>query len=396
MAVKFLASGDGQPALADGAQQLSQRPMVEAGLLAVGFSRMGGDEYTVLLPEIEDLSIIERVAKCIKQKLEAPFHLKNEVVYVSASIGITLYPNDTGSIEGLFKNADQAMYTAKNQGRNRHCYYSHSMQEKAQSRLHLVNDLRGALAAGQLMVYFQPIVEMSSGHIIKAEALIRWLHPQRGMINPAQFIPLAEETGLIFEIGDWVFHEAMRYVKRWRNLYNPAFQVSVNKSPVQFYKDGDEHSTWLLHLQQMGLPGDCLSIEITEGLLLDSSASINGALHTLHNAHVQIAIDDFGTGYSSLSYLKKFDIDYLKIDQSFVLQLETDKDDLALCEAIIAMAHKLGIKVIAEGVETERQRDILHEAGCNYAQGYLYSKAVAADEFEQLLKLGVLQISEKA
>ena len=349
-------------------------------------ARLGGDEFTVLLTEIDDVSSVERIATCITQKLAAPFRLKDEVSYVSASIGITLYPNDANTIEGLFKSADQAMYVAKNQGRNRHSYFTHAMQEAAQARLRLVNDLRGALAGNQLMVYFQPIVDLTTGRINKAEALIRWQHPERGMVSPAEFIPLAEETGLIFEIGDWVFHESMRWAKRWRALHNPVLQISVNKSPVQFYKDGDDHTAWLSHLRKLDLPGQCIAIEITEGLLMDSNAPITGALHTLRDAGIQISMDDFGTGYSSLSYLKKFHIDYLKIDRSFVRDLATDPNDLALSQAIIVMAHKLGITVIAEGVETEQQRDLLVAAGCDYAQGYWYSKAVPAEEFEGLLK----------
>ena len=352
-------------------------------------ARLGGDEFTVLLVEVEDVTSVERVARCIIEKLAASFQLKDEVAYVSASIGITLYPNDADTIEGLFKNADQAMYVAKEQGRNRHSYFTHALQEAAQNRLRLINDLRGALVGGQFTVYFQPIVELATGRIDKAEALIRWNHPERGRVSPAQFIPLAEETGLILEIGDWVFYESMRWVKRWRTLYNPLLQISVNKSPIQFYKDGDEHEVWLSHLRDIDLSGQGLVIEITEGLLLDSNKSINGALLTLHNSDIQVSIDDFGTGYSSLSYLKKFDIDYLKIDQSFVRHLETDHNDMALCEAIIVMAHKLGIRVIAEGVETGRQRDILAAAGCDYAQGYLYSKPIPAEEFEELLKRGL-------
>ncbi|MDD5301190.1 MAG: EAL domain-containing protein [Gallionella sp.] len=352
-------------------------------------ARLGGDEFTVLLSEVEDVTSVERIAQCITEKLAASFRLKEEVVYVSASIGITLYPNDASDIEGLFKNADQAMYVAKNQGRNRHSYFTSALQEAAQTRLRLINDLRGALAANQFMVYFQPIVELSTGRIDKAEALIRWKHPERGLVSPAQFIPLAEETGLILEIGDWVFREAMRYNKRWRTLYNPVLQISVNKSPIQFYKDGDDHAVWLAYLRDIDMPGQGLVIEITEGLLLDSNTSINGALLTLRNADIHVSIDDFGTGYSSLSYLKKFDIDYLKIDQSFVRHLEVDHNDLVLCEAIIVMAHKLGIKVIAEGVETQKQRDMLAAAECDYAQGYLYSRPIPADEFEELLKRGL-------
>ena len=349
-------------------------------------ARLGGDEFTVLLAELEDVGSVERIATCITQKLAAPFRLKNEMSYVSASIGITLYPNDADTLEGLFKNADQAMYVAKNQGRNRHSYFTHAMQEAAHARLRLVNDLRNALTNNQFMVYFQPIVELATGRINKAEALIRWQHPERGIVSPAEFIPLAEGTGLIFEIGDWVFHESMRWAKRWRALHNPLLQISVNKSPVQFYKDGEDHAAWLSHLRKLDLPGQCIAIEITEGLLMDSNISMTAALLTLREAGIQISMDDFGTGYSSLSYLKKFHIDYLKIDRSFVRDLATDPNDLALSEAIIVMAHRLGIKVIAEGVETKEQRDLLISAGCDYAQGYWYSRPVPAEEFEKLLK----------
>ncbi len=348
--------------------------------------RLGGDEFVVILPDLDDINNIERIAQSIIQKVSEPYYLNEKVAYVSASIGITLYPDDAGTIEELFKNADQAMYVAKNQGRNRHGYFTAAMQEAVQTRLQLIHDLRGALAAGQFMVYFQPIVELATGNINKAEALIRWQHPGRGLVSPVQFIPLAEETGLILEIGDWVFHESMRWTKRWRDMYKPMFQVSVNKSPIQFYKDGDDHAAWLAHLREIDLPGQGLVIEITEGLLLDSNISINSALITLRNSNIQVSIDDFGTGYSSLSYLKKFDIDYLKIDRSFVRDLAIDPNDLALCEAIIVMAHKLGIKVIAEGVETQEQSDMLAAAGCDYAQGYLYSRPVPAEEFEELLK----------
>jgi len=352
-------------------------------------ARLGGDEFAVILSGLDDISSIERVAGNILQQLAEPFQLGNEVAYISASIGITLYPDDATGMEGLLKNADQAMHTAKDKGRNRFSYFTQAMQDAAQTRLRLVNDLRGALAGNQFMVYFQPIVELATGRINKAEALIRWQHPERGMVGPAEFIPLAEETGLIFEIGDWVFHESMRWAKRWRALHNPLLQISVNKSPLQFYKDGDNHTAWLSHLRELDLPGQGIAIEITEGLLLDSNASIAGALLTLRNSDIQVSIDDFGTGYSSLSYLKKFDIDYLKIDQSFVRDLATDPNDLALSEAIIVMAHKLGIKVVAEGVETEQQRDLLVAAGCDYAQGYWYSRPVPPEEFEKLLREGL-------
>jgi diguanylate cyclase (GGDEF)-like protein/PAS domain S-box-containing protein len=264
-------------------------------------ARLGGDEFVVILPELEDIGSAERIAQSIVQKISAPYQLKGEAGYVSASIGITLCPNDSDTIDGLLKNADQAMYAAKNRGRNCHNFFTPLMQKNVQTRQRLINDLRGALVAGQLMVYFQPIVELATGNLNKMEALIRWQHPERGLVSPAEFIPLAEETGLIFEIGDWVFHESMRWVKRWRAMYNPLLQISVNKSPLQFYKDGDEHSEWLAHLHNLGLPGQCVAIEITEGLLLDPNIPITETLRTLRNSDIQVSIDDFGTGYSSLS-----------------------------------------------------------------------------------------------
>lgn len=350
-------------------------------------ARLGGDEFTVILAEIGDTGSVERVAENIRQSLAKPFLLKNEMVYISTSIGITLYPNDATNVDDLLKNADQAMYAAKNEGRNRFRYFTPAMQQSAQDRLRLTNELRGALQARQFRIYYQPIVELATGRIHKAEALIRWLHPELGMVSPAQLIPLAEESGLIVEIGDWVFKESARQLKRWEALYNSRLQVSVNLSPAQFGGvAGCLSKAWLAYLQELELPAQSLVVEITEGLLLNSETGVTDELLGFHDAGIQIAIDDFGTGYSSLSYLKKFDIDYLKIDQSFVRDLVIDPNDRALSEAIIVMAHKLGLKVIAEGVETEAQRALLTQAGCDYAQGFLFSRPLPADEFEALLK----------
>ena len=349
-------------------------------------ARLGGDEFIVILAKLDDAGSAERIAGSILQKLAEPFRLGDELAHVSASIGITLYPDDATGVEDLLKNADQAMYMAKDKGRNRFSYFTQAMQQAAQNRLRLVSDLRGALEANQFRVYYQPIVDLATGSINKAEALIRWQHPERGLISPAEFIPLAEETGLIVEIGDWVFKESARQIKHWRMLHNAAFQISVNMSPVQFRSTDCACNIWVSYLRELELPGQSMVIEITEGLLLDIDANVTDELRGFRDAGIQISIDDFGTGYSSLSYLKKFDIDYLKIDQSFVRDLADDPDDMALSEAIIVMAHKLGLKVIAEGVETEAQRKLLSDAGCDYAQGYLFSRPVPAGEFEELLK----------
>jgi diguanylate cyclase (GGDEF)-like protein len=357
-------------------------------------ARLGGDEFTIILSEMKDVHRANHTAQNIIESLAVPFQLLEDEVFVSASLGITFYPTDTQSISGLFTNADQAMYLAKNLGKNGFCYFTAALQEAAQTRLRLISDLRGALPGKQFALHYQPITELASGKIYKAEALLRWQHPERGLVSPAEFIPVAEETGFIHEIGDWVFHEAIRDLAHWRELFVPELQISVNVSPVQFREDkGNSRGSlegvkknWLNQLDRLGLPGESLVIEVTEGVFLDEKISVSDKFLIMRDAGIQVALDDFGTGYSSLSYLKKLNIDYLKIDQSFVQNLENDTNDQALCEAIIVMAHKLGLKVIAEGVETERQRDILLDFGCDYAQGWLYSKALPADEFEVLLK----------
>ncbi|OIQ96956.1 cyclic di-GMP phosphodiesterase Gmr [mine drainage metagenome] len=350
-------------------------------------ARLGGDEFTVVLPDVSVTGHIEDVAQKIIGRLAEPFQLGDEVVYISASIGITVYPNDADDIDALMKNADQAMYVAKGKGRNRYSYFTLSLQQVAQNRLRLINDLRGALKHSQFQVHFQPIIELTTGQIQKAEALIRWKHPERGMVSPADFIPLAEETGLINEIGNWVFREAARWAGSWDKLFKERCQISVNMSPVQFHLNVNMCDDWMKYLAELGLAGNSIVIEITEGLLLHAGAEVTDNLLKFRDAGIQVAIDDFGTGYSTLSYLKRFDIDYLKIDRSFVTNLEKDADNMALCEAIIVMSHKLGLKVIAEGVETEAQRSLLASAGCDFAQGYLFSKPVPPEQFEKLLKL---------
>ncbi len=347
-------------------------------------SRLGGDEFTVLLTELDDTHTVERIVQDINIKLTEPFKLGEYQAFISASIGISLYPNDTGDLDSLLKNADQAMYVAKNAGRNRSSYFTADLQYLAQKRLHLLNDLRIALVSNQFRVYYQPIVELATGKIHKAEALIRWHHPVHGMVSPIDFIPLAEDTRLIVPIGDWVFREAVNQVKQWRSKYHASFQISVNKSPVQIHKK--EGMPWPDYLKQQGMSGQSISVEITEGILMNEDASVNESLLRFRDAGIQIAIDDFGTGYSSLAYLNKFDIDYLKIDQSFVRNIGPTSSDQALCEAIIVMAHKLGLEVIAEGVETAAQHDMLFAAGCDFAQGYLYSKPVPPEEFEKFMQ----------
>ncbi|MBF0280964.1 MAG: EAL domain-containing protein [Zetaproteobacteria bacterium] len=345
-------------------------------------ARLGGDEFTVVISDVDAMKEIDRTAERVIEALSMPFSLGDEQIFISASIGIAIYPDDSEDLNILFKNADQAMYAAKSMGRKRFRYFTSDLQRVAQKRKHIISDLRIALVEKQFEVFYQPIVNLATGEIYKAEALIRWHHPIHGIIPPIDFIGLAEETGLIIPIGNWVFEQSVSQVTRWRELIHENFQISVNQSPVQIRNDHDSIS-WSDYLERKGLAGEAIKLEITEGLLLHAEQSVNEKLLKFRDAGIQVAIDDFGTGYSSLSYLKKFDIDFLKIDQSFVRGLGSDSSDLVLCEAIIVMAHKLGFKVIAEGVETEMQRDMLLQAGCDYAQGFLYSKAVSADIFEQ-------------
>jgi len=345
-------------------------------------ARMGGDEFTIILTELLDTSSLERILQTLLHAMASVFQLGSEQVFVSASMGITMYPLDGTEIEDLFKNADQALYVAKGAGRNRFSFFTPALQEAAQTRVRLASDLRSGLAGQQFRVVYQPIIEMATGAVHKAEALLRWHHPMRGLISPATFIPIAEASGLIVDIGEWVFQQAAHQVQQWRASLSAQFQISVNKSPVQFQHVGRDHKRWGRQLQAMGLPGDSIAVEITEGLLLDSSASVTDQLLELRDAGIQVSLDDFGTGYSSLSYLQKFDIDFIKIDQSFVRHLVPACTDLALCKAIIVMAHALGMKVVAEGVETEQQRDLLAAAGCDYAQGYLFARPMSAPDFE--------------
>ncbi|MCK9605366.1 MAG: EAL domain-containing protein [Methylomonas sp.] len=347
-------------------------------------ARPGGDEFTLIMDELHDFNSINRVAQSILQAIMKPFQLQDERCYVSVSIGIALYPDDADTLEELLKKADQAMYAAKKLGRSRFCYFTPAMQEAAENRLRLTNDLRHALIDQQIWVAYQPIVDLATGEIRKAEALIRWQHPTRGLISPAEFIPIAEETGLITELGAWVFHQVAEQVSNWRIHHHTQFQISINKSPAQFYNNGEKLADWFEHLQRLGLPGGCIAVEITEGLLLDASSIVSDKLRAFKDAGMQTSLDDFGTGYSSLAYLKKYHIDFLKIDPIFVSNLSVGSIDMALCEAIIVMAHVLGMKVIAEGVETEEQRELLLQAGCDYGQGYLFSKPVTAEAFEKL------------
>ncbi|MCB1956486.1 MAG: EAL domain-containing protein [Rhodocyclaceae bacterium] len=347
-------------------------------------ARIGGDEFTLVQPNLQRSLDVENTAKAILETLSRPFSIGSENVFVSASIGITLYPDDGEWMADLLKNADQAMYEAKRSGRNRFCYYMSAMEESSQLRMQLITALHRAIRAEEFRVDYQPIVELASGRICKAEALLRWHHPEHGVISPDAFIPLAEEIGVIHALGDWVFRKALSDAVRFRAVGGEDIQIGVNLSPVQLRHPERQCLKWTEFVEST-LPASAVIIELTEGVLLDAEDFVVDQLQGLKASGMQFAIDDFGTGYSSLSYLKKFSIDYVKIDRSFTAALAPGSDDLALCEAIVVMAHKLGLKVIAEGIETAEQRELLRAIGCDQGQGYLFARPMPADDLIAML-----------
>jgi len=370
--------------------------LVEAARRIVGcvratdtVARLGGDEFTVILTGLESMNGVERIAQSIVSRLQAPFALQAANPVVSASIGISVFPADAVSPEDLVRNADQAMYAAKQNRRCRYSYFTADLQQAAQARQQVTLDLRAALAHDQLELHYQPIVNLRTGGIERAEALLRWRHPQRGLLAPGDFLPFAESGGLMMEIGDWVFRQAARQARQWQDEIGAGFQVGINQSSAQFRGDAALYAGWLGYAAELGLAPRSLVIEITERVLLDKATQVADRLRELREMGVQVALDNFGTGYSSLAHLKHFGIDLLKLDHSFIQHLASDSGDLAMCEALILMAHRLGLRVVAEGVETAAQRHLLELAGCDFAQGYVYAQPMAAPELTALAQRGL-------
>lgn len=347
-------------------------------------SRMGGDEFVLLLP-FTDAVGIPHVAQNLLEIIAQPYHIRDNELTVTASIGIALYPVDGRDLQTLSKNADSAMYSAKKEGRQCYQFFTSALQEYAQRHMQLLNALHHALERNELYIHYQPQISLHDGHIIGAEALLRWNHPDFGSVSPVEFIPIAEESGLILPIGEWILRRAIEDAKRWQETFQPVFLIAVNVSAVQF-RHANFPALVTKILEKAQLSPACLEIELTEGVAMhDPQAAIN-IMKKLHKRGIKIAIDDFGTGYSSLSYLKKFNITKLKIDKSFVNDITTDPDDKAIVGAIIHMAHTLGIEVIAEGVETHEQLQYLREQQCDEVQGYYYSKPLSVHDFELFLK----------
>lgn len=344
-------------------------------------ARMSGDEFIVVLTNIVE---VEHFAEKVRTALTGDYEVGQGSVWASASIGIALFPDQAHDLDELLSHADQALFSAKAAGKNCLRFFDQTMLEKTQLRVRLASDLRTALKTGQMSVHYQPIVDLETGEVMKAEALLRWTHPELGLVSPAVFIPVAEETGTIHELGDWVFHEAARVAMQWnQNLglkKGGLRRISVNRSPRQFFtREGCDE--WIQYLHVNGIPGEALGVEITEGLLLDDRPEVIRQLAAFRREGIAISLDDFGTGYSALSYLKKFDIDYLKIDRSFVHDIVSISDSRAIVESVAGMADKLGIRVIAEGVEEQEQAAVLADVGCRLAQGYFYARPMPEEAF---------------
>jgi len=347
-------------------------------------ARIGGDEFVALLRNIDDKPVVAHVAARMVDAMVLPFFVDGHELFVTASIGIALYPGDGDDIDALIRNADTAMYRAKDSGRNNYQFYAAAMNEEAQQRLRLETDLRHATERNELFVLYQPQADISVRRIVGAEALVRWQHPGLGLIPPMEFIPIAEESGLIVQVGEWVLRAVCRQNKAWQDAGLPPVRVAVNLSPLQF-RQQDLFAVVSAALKESGLEPQYLELELTESIFMEDIEAAIVTLRQIKNLGVALSIDDFGTGFSSLSYLKRFPIDTLKIDQSFVRDSPGNPDDSAIVEAIIAMAHSLKLKAIAEGVETEQQLAFLRERGCEMMQGYLCARPLAPDQFAEIL-----------
>src|ERR1700688_782988 len=353
-------------------------------------SRQGGDEFVILLSEIADPEDVAASARKILLLLNAPHSIGGQDLLIGGSIGISVYPADGEDAETLIKNADTAMYRAKERGRNNFQFFKAEMNLKAVERQSLEGSLRRALEREEFLLHYQPKVNLDTGEITGVEALIRWQHPDRGLVPPSQFVPIAEDCGLILQIGRWVLREACRQASAWQNAGLPPLPIAVNVSAVEFRDKGFAERVRTV-LSETGLKARYLELELTEGVLMEDAETMVSVLQELKMMGVLLAVDDFGTGYSSLSYLRQFPIDVLKIDQSFVHQITADPDDSTIVSAIINMGKSLKHLVVAEGIETREQRAYLQAQRCAEGQGYLFSAPLTAARFGHLLQRGMIE-----
>lgn len=347
--------------------------------------RFDGDEFIVALPEIKDQAEIERIADLFLKQFRHPFVLAEREFLLTVSIGIAICPRNGVTSQALVQYADTAMRRAKKDGRNAYRLFSEDLNESLSRRLALEEQMQDALEKEEFSLHYQPVIDLDKQCVVGAEALLRWNNPMLGNVSPEEFIPVAERTGLIVPIGQFVLNIALQKAAEWRKHSHSSFQIAVNISPLQF-RDLKLASFIARTLEQYDLPGSCLQLELTEGVLMDSSAAVEDSLSMFHKLNVGLSMDDFGTGYSSLSYLRRYPFDILKIDRSFITEIATNPGDRELVSATISMAHRMGLKVVAEGVETEEQLAYLKQEQCDLIQGYYYSKPLVADYFDYFLE----------
>ena len=349
-------------------------------------ARLSGDEFIVLLSGLHKPEAAQIIAEKILDSFRRIFEIDGRELLITASIGIAIYPDDSASTSGLLKSADSAMYHSKESGRNTFSFFTERMNQEVSKRLALEEQIHGALERKEFSVYYQPLINVKTGHIVGAEALLRWNNPVLGSVPPGDFIPIAEQTGLIIKLGEFVLEEALNKTAEWQKEFDSEFRIAVNISPRQFLKTSLFEDIKRL-LAASGIQPQQLELEITEGVLMTGHTYIEETLNKITGLGILVAMDDFGTGYSSLSYLRSYPFRILKIDQSFVRDISLDKADRELISAAISMAHGLNLIVIAEGVETEEQLRYLRAQGCDYAQGYLFSKPINSADMTKLLKL---------
>jgi len=371
--------GMGDKVLCEVAKRLNQ--VIDKSMTLV--ARIGGDEFLILLENIEDPEKIQDIAKLLLYQFETPFFIEDHIFYVMGSIGISLYPADGLEGKTLLSNADAAMYEAKRRGRNCYCFYSPKFTQQAHIKLTLEQDLRQAIKQGEFELYYQPQVNSKDLMIVGFEALIRWIHPEKGLISPDQFIPLAEEIGLINQLGEWVTQKACQQFKSWHDQSLSHLRLSINLSGRQLEPEQIKRLCQIV--EESGINPDLVEFELTESYLMQHADKMTVLLQPIRNCGIHLAVDDFGQGYSSLAYLKRLPIDKLKIDQSLIRDIPIDENDQAICQGVIAMGHALGLKVIAEGVETEIHQNFLKLAGCDELQGFYFGKPQPAAAIEKLL-----------
>jgi diguanylate cyclase (GGDEF)-like protein len=347
-------------------------------------SRQGGDEFLIMLTDLPEVEAATPVVQKLMEQFHVPFEIEGRELMTSVSVGIAVYPDDGRDFDALLRKTDTAMYRAKDAGRNAYRFFDTHMNVEAVEHLSMRNGLRFAAERGELVLHYQPQIDLSSGEIVGAEALIRWNHPQLGMVMPARFIPVAEESGLIVPVGEWVLREACRQAAAWRKAGRSGMVVAVNMSAVQLTRGGLDRIV-IAALDESGLDPSMLELELTESILMRDTEATLAMVKRLKLLGVRLSIDDFGTGYSSLSYLKRFEVDKLKIDQSFIRELAIDPEDAAIVRAIIQMARSLGLRTIAEGVEHESLLHYLRRYHCDEAQGYHFGQPMSADDFADYL-----------